>query len=294
MHTNQWLALETSTDTLSLAVARGTQTWTHTSAGGALTSTHMIPQTLALLKEAGLALTDLQAVVFGRGPGAFTGLRTACSVAQGLAFGADLSVLPIDTLLAVAEEARAANALTGAVPVTRVLAVMDARMEQVYVAAYEFTPHAVDVAGEANQMQGTWRCVQEPELRSPESLHWPADWTNDAVQKTSPAFIAAGNAWPVYAGRWPAALTAPQLMALPTAAALLRLAPAAWAAGEAVPPEEALPLYIRDKVAQTTDERMQIKAQQTALADEAAQLAQATQVNDAAHAQQAVSPTIKL
>jgi tRNA threonylcarbamoyladenosine biosynthesis protein TsaB len=206
MHNNQWLALETSTDTLSLAVARGTQTWTHTSAGGALTSTHMIPQTLALLKEAGLALTDLQAVVFGRGPGAFTGLRTACSVAQGLAFGADLPVLPIDTLLAVAEEAR----VVSDIPVTRVLAVMDARMEQVYVAAYEFTPHAVDVTCEANQMQGTWRCVQAPELHSPESLHWPADWTNDAVQKTSPAFIAAGNAWPVYAGRWPAALTAPQ------------------------------------------------------------------------------------
>jgi tRNA threonylcarbamoyladenosine biosynthesis protein TsaB len=264
MHTNQWLALETSTDTLSLAVARGTQTWTHTSAGGALTSTHMIPQTLALLKEAGLALTDLQAVVFGRGPGAFTGLRTACSVAQGLAFGADLPVLPIDTLLAVAEEARAANALTGAAPVTRVLAVMDARMEQVYVAAYEFTPNALDVAisvGETNLMRGTWRCVQEPELHSPESLHWPADWSQDS-------FIATGNAWPVYAGRWPAALTAPQVMALPTAAALLRLAPATWAAGQAVPPEEALPLYIRDKVAQTTDERMLIKAQQ---AEQAAQ-----------------------
>jgi tRNA threonylcarbamoyladenosine biosynthesis protein TsaB len=257
MHTNQWLALETSTDTLSLAVARGTQTWTHTSAGGALTSTHMIPQTLSLLKEAGLALTDLQAVVFGRGPGAFTGLRTACSVAQGLAFGADLSVLPIDTLLAVAEEAREANVAKGAALVTRVLSVMDARMEQVYAAAYEFTPHAVDVAGEANQMQGTWRCVQEPELHSPESLHWPADWSQDS-------FIAAGNAWPVYVGRWPTALTAPQVMALPTAAALLRLAPSAWAAGEAVPPEEALPLYIRDKVAQTTDERMLIKAQQAA------------------------------
>ena len=257
MHTNQWLALETSTDTLSLAVARGPQTWTHTSAGGALTSTHMIPQTLALLKEAGLALTDLQAVVFGRGPGAFTGLRTACSVAQGLAFGADLSVLPIDTLLAVAEEARAANALTGAAPVTRVLAVMDARMEQVYVAAYEFTPNVAGTAGEATQMHGTWRCVQEAELHSPESLHWPADWSQDS-------FIAAGNAWPVYAGRWLTALRAPQVMALPTAAALLRLAPGAWAAGEAVPPEEALPLYIRDKVAQTTDERMQIKAQQAA------------------------------
>ena len=257
MHTNQWLALETSTDTLSLAVARATQTWTHTSAGGALTSTNMIPQTLSLLKEAGLTLTDLQAVVFGRGPGAFTGLRTACSVAQGLAFGADLSVLPIDTLLAVAEEARAANALTGAAPATRVLAVMDARMEQAYAAAYEFAPSAANAATEANPLQGTWRCVQEAELHSPESLHWPADWMQDS-------FIAAGNAWPVYAGRWPAALTAPQVMALPTAAALLRLAPAAWAAGEAVPPEEALPLYIRDKVAQTTDERMLIKAQQTA------------------------------
>jgi tRNA threonylcarbamoyladenosine biosynthesis protein TsaB len=250
MHNNSWLALETSTDTLSLAVARGTQTWTHTSAGGALTSTHMIPQTLALLNEAGLALTDLQAVVFGRGPGAFTGLRTACSVAQGLAFGADLPVLPIDTLLAVAEEARVANAATGAAPVTRVLAVMDARMAQVYAAAYEFTP-------DAHAAAGTWRCVQAPELHSPDTLHWPADWPQDS-------FIAAGNAWPVYAGHWPAALTALQVMALPTAAALLRLAPAAWAAGEAVPPEEALPLYIRDKVAQTTDERMMIKAQQAA------------------------------
>jgi len=289
MHTNQWLALETSTDTLSLAVARGTQTWTHTSAGGALTSTHMIPQTLALLKKAGLALTDLQAVVFGRGPGAFTGLRTACSVAQGLAFGADLPVLPIDTLLAVAEEARAANALTGAAPVTRVLAVMDARMEQVYVAAYEFTPNALDVAtsvGETNLMRGTWRCVQEPELHSPESLHWPAEWMQDS-------FIAAGNAWLVYAGRWPAALTAPQVMALPTAAALLSLAPAAWAAGQAVPPEEALPLYIRDKVAQTTDERMQIKAQQTALADEAARLAQAAQASEVVQTPHDVSPTIQ-
>jgi tRNA threonylcarbamoyladenosine biosynthesis protein TsaB len=255
MHNNQWLALETSTDILSLAVARGANTWTHTSAGGALTSTHMIPQTLALLKEAGLALADLQAVVFGRGPGAFTGLRTACAVAQGLAYGADLPVLPIDTLLAVAEEARADRAAIGAASVTRVLAVMDARMEQVYAAAYEFTAQATDAVSEANAMPGIWRCVQAPELHSPESLRWPSDWTPDS-------FIAAGNAWPVYAGRWPIALAAAQVVALPTAAALLRLAPSAWAAGLAVRPEEALPLYIRDKVAQTTDERMQIKAQQ--------------------------------
>jgi len=259
MHNNQWLALETSTDTLSLAVSRGAQTWTHTSAGGALTSTHMIPQTLALLKEANLALTDLQAVVFGRGPGAFTGLRTACAVAQGLAYGADLPVLAIDTLLAVAEEARASSAI----PVTRVLAVMDARMEQVYVAAYEFMP----CASASLHMPGAWRCVQAPELHRPESLRWPESWqmaAPDADGSRPSAFIAAGNAWSVYAERWPVGFTAPQVATLPTAAALLRLAPAAWAAGLAVPPEEALPLYIRDKVAQTTDERMQIKAQQAA------------------------------
>jgi tRNA threonylcarbamoyladenosine biosynthesis protein TsaB len=197
-------------------------------------------------------------------------------VAQGLAFGADLPVLPIDTLLAVAEEARAAKAATGAMPVTRVLAVMDARMEQVYVAAYEFTANSIDASSDANPLHGTWRCVQAPELHSPESLRWPAEWSQDS-------FIAAGNAWPVYAGRWPAALTAPQLMALPTASALLRLAPAAWAAGQAVPPEEALPLYIRDKVAQTTDERVLIKVQQ---AEQAAQLAQLNEASKAA------SPTI--
>jgi tRNA threonylcarbamoyladenosine biosynthesis protein TsaB len=209
-----------------------------------------------------LALTDVQAVVFGRGPGAFTGLRTACAVAQGLALGADLPVLPIDTLLAVAEEARAANAVKGVAPVTRVLAVMDARMDQVYAAAYEFTPNANQTkAGtdDPHPMPGTWRCVQAPLLESPESLQAPTDWTPDS-------FIAAGNAWPVYAGRWSATFTALQVMTLPTAAALLRLAPAAWAAGAAVPPEEALPLYIRDKVAQTTDERMQRKAQHMAAA----------------------------
>jgi tRNA threonylcarbamoyladenosine biosynthesis protein TsaB len=73
--------------------------------------------------------------------------------------------------------------------------------------------------------------------------------------------MAAGNAWTVYAGRWPAAFSAEQMQALPPAAALLRLAPQAWALGLAVPAQEALPLYIRDKVAQTTQERMLAKQQ---------------------------------
>jgi len=247
MHNTPWLALETSTDTLSIAVSRDTQIWAHTGAGGAQASAQTLPQTLRLMAEAGLAFADLQAVVFGRGPGAFTGLRTACSVAQGLAFGASLSVLPIDTLLAVAEEARYVHAAETTTPVNRVLAVLDARMDQVYVAAYECEASADAVP--------VWRCVQEAELQSPETLRWPSAWATEEVA----SFTAAGNAWGVYAGRWPEAFTSTQITALPTATALVRLAPQAWAQGKAVLPEEALPLYIRDKVAQTTEERLQAK-----------------------------------
>ncbi len=247
-----WLAIETSTDTLSLALARGEQAWTHTSVGGAQASMQTLPHIQALMAQADLRFVDLDAVVFGRGPGAFTGLRTACSVAQGLAFGADVPVLPLDTLLAVAEEARYAvhslrDANPKAAPATRVLAVLDARMDQVYVAAYEHT-------------HGTWQCVQEAALQNPGALTWPAHWHDPA------SFVAAGNAWAVYAGRWPSTFTAAQLPALPTASALLRLAPLAWAQGLAVPAEQALPLYIRDKVAQTTQERL--LAKQQALATE--------------------------
>jgi tRNA threonylcarbamoyladenosine biosynthesis protein TsaB len=97
--------------------------------------------------------------------------------------------------------------------------------------------------------------VQEAELQSPEALRWPSAWATEEAT----SFTAAGNAWGVYAGRWPEAFTATHITALPTATALLRLAPQAWAQGKAVPPDEALPLYIRDKVAQTTEERLQAK-----------------------------------
>lgn len=245
MQNVSWLALETSTDVLSLAVARGPRVWAHTSVGGARSSEQTLPQVQRLMHEADLTFAQLQAVVFGRGPGAFTGLRTACSVAQGLAFGANVKVLPIGTLLAVAETAReqlqhnATHTETqgNTNEVTRVLTVVDARMDQVYLAAYEHIPKG-------------WRCVQEAEVLRPEDVHWPENW---AAQ----SFVVAGNAGGLFAGRWPAALRAPQLEAMPTAQALLRLAPQAWREGLAVAPEDALPLYIRDKVAQTTAERAQ-------------------------------------
>ena len=103
----KFLAFDTSTDRLSIAVTDGARVWQHSGAGGAQASSTLIPAILALLAEAGLQLGELDAIAFGRGPGSFTGLRTACAVAQGLAFGArqgaGMPVLPIDTLMAVAE-----------------------------------------------------------------------------------------------------------------------------------------------------------------------------------------------
>jgi tRNA threonylcarbamoyladenosine biosynthesis protein TsaB len=125
---NRWLAFDTSTDVLSLAVAQGEQVWSQTLPGGAQASASLIPAVMDLLAQASLPLTALDAIVFGRGPGSFTGLRTACSVAQGLALGAQLPVLPVDTLLAVAEEARVQ---AGSPDTLTVLAMLDARMDEV-------------------------------------------------------------------------------------------------------------------------------------------------------------------
>ena len=218
------LAFDTSTETLSIAVSAGAgaPVLEHTGGGGAQASAALIPAMQDLLRQAGLALEELDAIAFGRGPGSFTGLRTATAVAQGLGFGAGVPVLPIDTLLAVAEEARG---LAGA---ERVVAMLDARMGEVYFAAYEHT-----AAG--------WTTHRAPALGRPEDVAVPAGWT------------LAGNALELHGDRLPP--DPPRVAALPTARALLRLAPQALAAAPHPRPEEALPLYIRDKVAQTTQER---------------------------------------
>ena len=229
---NRWLAFDTSTDVLSLAVARDGQTWQQTLPGGAQASATLIPSVMDLLAQAGMPLASLDAIVFGRGPGSFTGLRTACSVAQGLALGAQLPVLPVDTLLAVAEEARVQ---AGSPDTLTVLAMLDARMDEVYSAVYHWSADA-------------WTTVSDLQVGAPEQLQSPA----------GAQVLQAGNVFDAYGGRLPAGQ---RLQALPTAAALLRLAPALWAAGQAVPAELAMPLYIRDKVAQTTAEREAQKAQ---------------------------------
>ena len=258
MHTYKWLAIETSTDMLSLAIASTqgdkSQVWAHTSQGGAKSSQLVLPEIVRLMDEAQMRFADLTAVVFGKGPGSFTGLRTACSVAQGLAFGAGVPVLPIDTLLAVAEDARyqSTQQLRQQIQhqthhqqleqlpeeTQRFFVAMDARMDQVYTAAYEW--------------RSEWQCVQAPSVNSPGNISVPTEWKDLA-------FTTVGNAWDAFAARWPAELSGQHMYAMPTAQALLRLSPVAFGQGLAVLPEDALPLYIRDKVAQTTQERAQLK-----------------------------------
>jgi tRNA threonylcarbamoyladenosine biosynthesis protein TsaB len=245
----KFLAFDTSTDVLSVALSDGTQTWGHEGAGGAQASAQLIPTVLDLLAQAGWALPELDAIVFGRGPGSFTGLRTACAVAQGLAYGAGVPVLPVDTLLAVAEQARwdlqGAHALDAPLCV---LALLDARMDEVYSAAYEWQGALLG-----------WRAVQDLQVGKPETVTWPSD----APENGNGNGLCAGNAFGPYGARLTSALPngLAQVQAMPTAQALLRLAPAMFQAGLAVPAEQAMPLYVRDKVANTTAEREVLKAQ---------------------------------
>ena len=226
-----FLAFDTSTDVMSVAATDGTRVWQHTGPGGAKTSATLIPAILALLADAGMALGDLQAIAFGRGPGSFTGLRTACAVAQGLATGANggagVPVLPVDTLMAVAEEARQQQEQQ------HITCLLDARMDEMYVQRY------------ANG-QGVLTALGTCELIRPEHLQMEGHT------------LYAGNVFEVYAGRLPAGLR--HITCLPTATAMLRLAPQLAASGQCVPAAQALPLYVRDKVAQTTVEREAAKA----------------------------------
>ena len=258
------LAFDTSTDVLSVAVQRSTPAgpryWQHQGAGGAAASGSLIAAAMDLLRQADLRLQDLDAICFGSGPGSFTGLRTACSVAQGLAYGAGVPVLPVSSLLALAQSARAAHAPQAAQGC--VSALLDARMDEVYAATYAF-------AGAA------WTTLQAPCLLAPEQV---AAWSQSAyaahdanillpgVVLNAPWRAWAGNVFTSYGER----LSAPAGLfcceALPHALALLQVAPALIAAGACVAPDQALPLYVRDKVAKTTGERALEKAQQAGLA----------------------------
>ena len=240
----RFLAIDSSTDTLSVALGSGAPGETplaFTGPGAAQASATLLPAVQSLLAQAGWSLASLDAIVFGRGPGSFTGLRTACSVAQGLAYGAGgRPVLPVDTLLALAESARLQRIADG-LPVPSVIAaLLDARMDEMYVALYACGPEGLRTGP-----------LQAPRLCAPQDL---GGWLRAAARDDGRDVLLAGNVFEVYRDRLDLPAL-PRQPALPTAQALLSLAPALLAAGHAVDAREALPLYVRDKVARTTLER---------------------------------------
>lgn len=238
------LALDTATDTVHLALVLGTDVRVRALPGGAQSSVALLPAVRDLLAEAGLALRDLDAIAFGHGPGAFTGLRTACAVAQGLAVGTDRPLLALDTLAALAESARQQGETSDAV-----WSVLDARMGEVYAARW------------CRGADGGWMADGPVALYSPAALA-------DAIE-LAPAPLA-GNALAVQAevlvplaarlglATWPAAV--------PEGGALAVLARVAQGRGAWIDPALALPLYVRDKVAQTTAEREALRSAAAAAA----------------------------
>lgn len=222
------LAFDTSTERLHLGLALGDRVWLHDGPGGASASASLIGAVRALLAGAGVGPRDLDAFAFGCGPGAFTGLRTACAVAQGMAFGTGKPAVAIDTLMAMAEDVRVQE------QVEDVWVAIDARVDEIYAARYRFA-------------DGAWQTVRKPALVSAPALC--------EVWQAEPPLAVAGNATEVFAGRLSAGGAPTFCEAAPRARALLACAESAFEQGLVLAPERALPLYVRNRVAQTSAER---------------------------------------
>jgi tRNA threonylcarbamoyladenosine biosynthesis protein TsaB len=222
------LAFDTSTNWLSVACGGGDAWCVRAEPAGQAHSERVLPLVDAVLRECGWALRDLDAIAFGAGPGSFTGVRIACGVAQGLAFAAALPLVPIPTLEALAEQAWRTHG------VSRVLACLDARMREVYAAAYLRTDDG-------------WRTRAEPAVLVPDRVTLPVDGAD---------WFGAGDGFAAYpALAATIGLPAWDATVVPDARAIAALALPRIAAGEAVDAAHALPFYVRHRVALTTAER---------------------------------------
>lgn len=214
------LALDTATEACTVAVQSDGAVIERFELG-CQHSERILPMVLEVLAEAGLTLTQLDAIAFGRGPGSFTGLRIGAGVTQGLAFGADLPVVAVSSLAALAQGLDA----------SKVLAAFDARMQQVYWGAY--IRNAQGLMG----LQGGEIVIAPKDVPLPDGAGW----------------TGAGGGWDQYAGELSLRLGDKvkewRRQCFPRARHVAELGAAAFQDGQAVPPEQALPVYVRDEVA---------------------------------------------
>lgn len=232
------LAIDTATELCSVAILHGDDISELVESVGNSHSERVLPMIDAALSKAGSSLADIDIFAFGAGPGSFTGLRIACGVAQGLAYGKRKQVVPIGNLRALA-----ARAFLGVADGTLLLAAIDARMNEAYCAIYRRDLHVTE--------------VRAPALERPQSLvELAADRGVD---------IVAGNALAAFSGVWPEDTP---WIALPdatsSAASIAILGRLDASQGRAVPPAQAAPIYVRDHVALTIEERQHKKVTSTA------------------------------
>tara|TARA_R110001599_G_scaffold64023_3_gene178448 strand:- start:16889 stop:17584 length:696 start_codon:yes stop_codon:yes gene_type:complete len=227
------LAIETSTELASVALMYKGVIFVRESSGVTTHSQTILPMVQQVLADAHIRLQDCAAIAYGAGPGSFTGVRTACGIAQGLAYGLQLNVIPVITLQALAhachEQADAKD----------VLAVIDARMGEVYWAQYRFN--------------GECETIIAPRLSAAHAL------------QTQGEVVACGNGLIAYADDFSAPLkvgSMPTLM--PHARHIALLGAAAFARGESMPANLAEPLYLRNKVALTSVERAEKNTKEAA------------------------------
>lgn len=226
------LALETSTEFCSVALWQDGVVTSKSEKVGQRHSELLMAMLDGVLLEAGIKLAQLDGIAFGAGPGSFTGVRIACGVAQGLALGANLPVIGICTLHAVAQGSGK----------NKVIAALDARMAEVYFAVYE-------------KCEGAWLTVCAPCLCLPQDTPAVegADWLG-----AGSGFAAHGT---VLQARYAGQLGSIDASCVPQASAIAELAAPMFAAGLGLDAALAMPLYLRDKVALKTSERLSIERQ---------------------------------
>jgi tRNA threonylcarbamoyladenosine biosynthesis protein TsaB len=220
------LALETSTEYCSVALWQDGNVVNRSELVGQRHSELLIGILDNLLHEAGVKLTDLDGIAFGAGPGSFTGVRIACGVTQGLALGADLPVVGVCTLQALAQAAGHDKVVTA----------LDARMGEIYHAVYE-------------KRAGSWVTICEPNLCLPQL----------ASQVQGSGWFGTGSGFAMHGAvldnRYAGQIAGSDTLAVPQATAIAEFAAPLFAAGQGMDAAHAMPFYLRDKVALKTSER---------------------------------------
>lgn len=224
------LALDTASEACSVALMQNGQVYERHEYAPRQHAQLLLPMVDTLLAEAGIGKRQLDAIAVGRGPGGFAGVRLAISVAQGMAMGLDVPVLPVSSLAALAQE------MAAYVPAAFLLACMDARMGEIYYGIYRT---GVDALVELVGVEGVGAA-------------------NEILLPEAEAWAVAGSGWGSYQTTLENRIGQPQFAnpdAYPRAAMIARLALPCLQRGEGVSPELALPVYLRDKIALTTAER---------------------------------------